>query len=81
MHKPSLGVFGFGQFMSFFTPYLALYFDIYIYDAKGKTVEIEALGAHAVSLESAASCDYVLLGYPAGSIAEICQKITPYLKK
>lgn len=79
MKKPSLWVFGFGQFMEFFTPYIRPYFDIYIYDKNGKKEAIENLWVQAASLSQTASCDFVLLGYPAGAIAKLCQEIVPYI--
>ncbi len=67
--------------MEFFTPHLRPYFDIKIYDRKGKILEIEALEVQPVNLKKAASCDFVLLGYPAGAIGGLCQEIAPYLSE
>lgn len=82
MKKISLWVFGFGQFMEFFTPYLLEKYDVYVFDRDGSKKErITQIWATATSFEAAAGCQHILLGYPAGSIAELCQKLAPLVQK
>lgn len=80
--KARLWVFWYGQFMKFFTPYLSEYFDIQIYDRTGtQSQSISDLGASPVSMQEAAACDYVLLGYPAGSIRGLLEQISQYISQ
>lgn len=74
--KPTLWVFGFGQFMQFFTPYLQKYFDIYVYDSNGsKSQDIKHLWVNAWDISQVAGCEYVLLWYPANSIRDLLWEI------
>ena len=84
--KPTLWVFGFGQFMKFFTPYLYPYFDIKIYDRENwsnneRNTCLRSLKVMGANIEETAKCDYVLLWYPAWSIANLVQKIAPHVTK
>lgn len=84
--KPTLWVFGFGQFMKFFTPYLRDYFDIIVYDREEwkneKRIEdIRSLWVRSWDIIETASADYVLLWYPAWSIADLVKEIAQYITR
>lgn len=78
--KPTLWVFGFWQFMQFFIPYLSPFFEIYVYDKWGKSDDIVAVWALSTTKEQVASCDYVLLWYPAKYTEWLVKDIAPYIK-
>ncbi len=78
--KPTLWVFWFGQFMEFLTPYFIENFEVRIYDRKWKEYDIGQVWATPTSLVGAAQCDFILLGYPAGSIEELIKEITSYIR-
>lgn len=80
--KAKLWVFGFGQFMEFFAPHLAQKYDIYIYDRDGsKTQNIYWVGAIPATFSEAASCENIILWYPAGSIPELVKQLAPLVEK
>lgn len=80
--KPTLWVFWFWQFMEFFTPHLVEYFDIHIFDKNAKnTQKILSLWVTPSSMEMAAHCDYVMLGYPSAYIRDLIVDIIPFLQE
>ena len=85
MKKPTLWVFGFGQFMKFFIPHLHEYFDIQVYDRegwknKGRNADLRSVQVVSGDMQQVAECDFVLLGYPAKNIGKLVQDIFPYIQ-
>lgn len=79
--KPKLGVFWFGKFMEFFTPHISKYFEIYVYDTGKRTQHILNLWATPATLKEAATCEYVLLWYPAKYLQKLVGDIAWYIQK
>lgn len=78
--KRTFWVFWFGQFMEFFTPYFIEKFDVHVYDKNWKEIAIQQVWAIPTSLRGTAHCDFVLLGYPAGSIEGLVKEIASYIR-
>jgi len=80
--KESLGLIGVGAFGGFAVPYLALHFDVVVYDTKKECVDLleKKCPVKVGDLRQAASCDIVILAVPVQKLETVLREIAPIIR-
>jgi len=78
--QTTIGIIGFGRFGRLMARYLADDFRVCVYDSGTNRDGIRALGAAAVSLETACRRSFVILAVPISALRSTLESIRPHLK-
>jgi len=76
-----IGIIGFGQFGQFMAQYLALFFDVSVYDAIDRQIEAEQAGTKWRQFETTASREIVIFAVPLDSLETVLRRALPFLRK
>jgi prephenate dehydrogenase len=76
-----IGIIGFGRFGKLMADYLSEDFDVYGYDVVDKSVEINASGAIAATLDEVCRQDIVILPVPISEFRQTLKTINPLVKE
>jgi prephenate dehydrogenase len=76
-----IGIIGFGRFGRLMSRYLAVDFDVLVYDSGGNALEIEKIGATAASFERVCQEGIVILPVPISVFKETLVKIRPLIRE
>lgn len=76
-----VGLIGFGRLGKLMASHLAKDCDLFIYDQKSLTDDIEKQGAKTATLKEVSSCQLILLAVPISEIENTCRSISPYIKE
>lgn len=76
-----IGIIGFGQFGQFMAQYLALFFDVSVYDTIDRQIEAEQAGAKWREFETTVSREVVIFAVPLNSLETVLRRALPFLRK
>ena len=76
-----IGIIGFGRFGKLMARYLALDFEVFIYNRSDKASQIREIGARPADLAEVCSQKVVILSVPISAMQDFLREISPLLRK